>query len=180
VIDQTSLYRHFSKDDSLLYIGISLSALNRLGQHSSNSHWYTKISKVTIEHFDTRTAAMAAEREAIILEKPAHNIQHVGGSIFEKEATKCIEVAEKVLGARDEFITRIVNIKLMYGSAELANELQIPHKALKALIDTGQLGYVKSMGEYDKVDRRKFMISGWQVIDYMESISTRSSHEKNN
>ena len=40
-----ALYRHFAADGSLLYVGISLSALNRLGQHKQNAEWFDKISR---------------------------------------------------------------------------------------------------------------------------------------
>ena len=39
------MYRHFGADGSLLYIGISLNALNRLRQHQS-SRWFDKIARV--------------------------------------------------------------------------------------------------------------------------------------
>jgi hypothetical protein len=43
------LYRHFDKDGTLLYVGISLSAINRLGQHKDNAHWFSSIKRVEIE-----------------------------------------------------------------------------------------------------------------------------------
>jgi predicted DNA-binding transcriptional regulator AlpA len=73
---KTSLYRHFSKDKKLLYVGISLSALTRLGQHALNAKWFNSISSVSIEHFDTLEKAIKAERAAIIQEDPQHNIKH--------------------------------------------------------------------------------------------------------
>ena len=36
---QTCLYRHYDKDDKLLYVGISISAYTRLSQHKINSKW---------------------------------------------------------------------------------------------------------------------------------------------
>lgn len=69
----TTLYRHFDSNNNLLYIGISLSALNRLGQHKDNSHWFNSISNVTIEKFNTREEALIAEKDSILLEKPLYN-----------------------------------------------------------------------------------------------------------
>lgn len=73
---QPSLYRHFNKDKKLLYIGISLSALTRLGQHALNTKWFNSITFISIEHFDTLEEATKAERVAIIREDPQYNIRH--------------------------------------------------------------------------------------------------------
>jgi hypothetical protein len=68
-----TLYRHFAADGSLLYIGISLRAMARLGQHRRHAHWFHQIAIVTMEKFPTREAVRAAEKAAIQAERPAHN-----------------------------------------------------------------------------------------------------------
>lgn len=68
------MYRHWDADGRLLYVGISLSAISRLAQHSASSHWSGDIARVTIENFETREAALAAERVAVQSENPLHNI----------------------------------------------------------------------------------------------------------
>ena len=70
---RTSLYRQYSKNGSLLYVGVSLIALKRIIQHSACSSWFEEISKVEIEHFETKALALEAERSAIILENPIYN-----------------------------------------------------------------------------------------------------------
>jgi predicted GIY-YIG superfamily endonuclease len=62
----THLYRHFGKDGSLLYVGVSLSAVQRLAQHRSNAHWFEQIKRVEMETFETRQAVLDAEHAAII------------------------------------------------------------------------------------------------------------------
>jgi hypothetical protein len=57
-----------------LYVGISISVLQRLKQHQK-SHWWRSISHVTFERFNSRNAALLAEQTAIKKEKPLHNIQ---------------------------------------------------------------------------------------------------------
>jgi excinuclease UvrABC nuclease subunit len=69
------LYRHFDKNDRLLYVGISLSVFQRLAQHRSRAHWFEQICRVEMEQFATREEAKAAERVAIKREKPLFNIQ---------------------------------------------------------------------------------------------------------
>jgi len=69
-----SLYRHFDKRGRLLYVGVSKNAIARIRGHK-NASWYSKISNVTIEHFEHRVDALAAEQEAIHAESPIHNKQ---------------------------------------------------------------------------------------------------------
>lgn len=71
----TYLYRHFDAEGQLLYVGISLSALTRLGQHKENAQWYGRIARVEIQTFPSRAAALHAEREAVRTEQPSFNIK---------------------------------------------------------------------------------------------------------
>ncbi|MFL9922575.1 hypothetical protein PQR75_46670 [Paraburkholderia fungorum] len=72
----TDLYRHFDADGTLLYVGISLSAIARLKQHKSAAGWRGKITKVTIETLPSREAALDAESAAIKTERPVWNKHH--------------------------------------------------------------------------------------------------------
>lgn len=71
-----SLYRHFDKDGNLFYIGISLSAIQRLSQHR-RSRWFDEIASIKIEKFKSRQDAARAEMIAIRTERPIFNIQLV-------------------------------------------------------------------------------------------------------
>lgn len=70
------LYRHWNVDDQLLYVGISGTSLKRFVQHNSTSEWASQVVKITIERFPTRLEAQIAEVEAILAEKPLHNVLH--------------------------------------------------------------------------------------------------------
>lgn len=72
----TQLYRHFDASGTLLYVGISLGVMHRLAQHMSGSPWTADIARVEVMRFETRAEALRAEREAIQIEKPLHNIVH--------------------------------------------------------------------------------------------------------
>lgn len=75
-MSKTALYRHFDAFGRLLYVGISGSHLRRLAQHADGASWATDIASVTVDHYPTRAVAVAAERQAIRTERPAHNIAH--------------------------------------------------------------------------------------------------------
>lgn len=79
------LYRHFSGDGTLLYVGISLNAVLRQYAHKTGrAPWFTQIAKIEIETFSSKYAAMEAERKAIKNEKPLYNVLHnLGGERLE-------------------------------------------------------------------------------------------------
>jgi len=67
------LYRHFSADGELLYVGISLNAMARFHVHRRVAEWRDLVATITIEKFKTRAAAEKAERAAIRKEGPKFN-----------------------------------------------------------------------------------------------------------
>ena len=69
----TALYRAYSQTDQLLYVGISLSVMNRLSQHKTSSAWFKKASRVEVEWHPTKKAALEAELIAIRNENPIYN-----------------------------------------------------------------------------------------------------------
>lgn len=73
---KTSLYRAYSADEELLYVGISISFLTRLGQHRRGAFWFEEVATIKVRHFDSRAAAAPAEASAIVAEKPRYNAQH--------------------------------------------------------------------------------------------------------
>jgi predicted DNA-binding transcriptional regulator AlpA len=68
------LYRHFDAGGTLLYVGVSISALNRLMGHKEKAHWYWTIARMDVTNYETRQASLDAERKAIIEEMPLFNI----------------------------------------------------------------------------------------------------------
>lgn len=91
------LYRHFGADDLLLYVGISLSTVSRLAQHRTQSGWFHKIVKITIENFRTISEARFSEKSAIKKEKPIYNFMHNSQKKIKKETPiKIVTVDEAV------------------------------------------------------------------------------------
>lgn len=72
----TDLYRYYDKDNKLLYVGISVSAITRQGQHKDSAVWYPEFTHMTKETFRTRKEALLAEKLAIKQEHPIYNITH--------------------------------------------------------------------------------------------------------
>jgi len=71
------LYRLFNADDELLYIGVSMSALKRIGEHRADKDWWQEVAKITIEtHQMHRSTIEELERYAIQTEQPKYNKRH--------------------------------------------------------------------------------------------------------
>lgn len=81
-LSKHAVYRHFSEDGVLLYIGTSGNPFERLVCHKSLSSWAHQVSTISIDWFETKEEARVAEKAAIQAEEPLHNAQ------FLREETK--------------------------------------------------------------------------------------------
>jgi hypothetical protein len=72
------LYRHYDAGGDLLYVGITLSPLQRHAKHFAVSPHRYQIFKVLIEPFASRADALQAEELAIREEFPKFNARHNG------------------------------------------------------------------------------------------------------
>lgn len=69
-----ALYRIWSGDNRLLYVGCSCHPLGRIMAHSRITAWATDIHSVSLEWFDDKASARAAEQTAIEAELPEWNV----------------------------------------------------------------------------------------------------------
>ncbi|MGX9855758.1 hypothetical protein ACR03S_10015 [Limimaricola variabilis] len=169
--DQTThLYRHFSSDGDLLYVGVSLSTVARLAQHRLYSGWFEDIARVEIEKFSSREAALAAEAIAVRTERPRCNVM-----LQREEKPKPLSAFEEFELARKRIYNRAVNLKPLYSVPEAAELLAMSDALVRKEITSGRLGaYVRNehvrmvAGQERKTIR--YAISGWHIIDYVESM----------
>jgi predicted GIY-YIG superfamily endonuclease len=165
---KTSLYRHFEKDGTLLYVGISLNHVVRLSQHKAASSWFEKIATVTIEQFETRAEALQAETKAVVNEKPLHNIQKQG----EPEPPP-----NEFEDARRGITFRVVALHPLYTLQQAGQLLDLNGKTIKHLTDTGVLGTIVIPARTDRLTihgtpyKDKTYITGWQILDCLEVLS---------
>jgi predicted GIY-YIG superfamily endonuclease len=155
---ETALYRHFDSEGKLLYVGVSLSAVARLAQHRDNSHWYRRIANMTTEWHPNRDAALKAERHAVRTENPECNIM-LKETAAEKAFRLKLEAAEQ---SRGKLLTRTVVFKPIYTLPQVAEALgYVTSHTPKRLIAEGKLGAC--------TEGSKTFVTGWQLIDYLES-----------
>ncbi len=71
----TFVYRFFAADDVLLYVGISDDWKNRCEQHRARAPWYQMATYLTVEQYENRRLAFAAESWALAYEDPKWNTE---------------------------------------------------------------------------------------------------------
>src|SRR6476620_1507799 len=70
------LYRLYSEDGELLYVGITSDVVARMAGHRADKYWWGEVARKRFEYLETRAELEAAERLAIIREKPLYNITY--------------------------------------------------------------------------------------------------------
>lgn len=70
------LYRFYSKTGQLLYVGITMNPPQRFRDHRDSKEWWDQVAGITVESYDTRKDLAEAEKRAIRVERPQHNIVH--------------------------------------------------------------------------------------------------------
>lgn len=71
---RTALYRFYDEGGALLYVGITANLEARRIEHGRAQPWWPHVAKETVEWFETRPPARAAELEAIKSERPLYNV----------------------------------------------------------------------------------------------------------
>lgn len=72
------VYRHFDAAGHLLYVGCTSNPKRREASRLSSgegAHWVSRVAFTTHEMHESRDAALVAERQAIITERPEFNIK---------------------------------------------------------------------------------------------------------
>lgn len=72
--EDTALYRAWSPNGALLYIGITKSPTSRMRGHERTAEWWDEMQSVTFTWLPTREAALEAEAIAIVAERPPFNV----------------------------------------------------------------------------------------------------------
>ena len=71
--ERTALYRIRGEGDALLYIGITCNLAMRWNGHQRKQPWWDELRSLTVDWYDSRDEAEAAEEAAIKAERPKYN-----------------------------------------------------------------------------------------------------------
>lgn len=72
----TSVYRYYDQNNLLLYVGITSRGGQRNREHNATKEWWPFVVRQDVEHYPTRAAATAREKNLIRAFHPPFNKQH--------------------------------------------------------------------------------------------------------
>lgn len=72
----TSVYLYFDKSDILIYVGITGRGMSRQREHNRDKEWWSLTVRQEIEHYLSRSEALARERSLIETHCPPFNTVH--------------------------------------------------------------------------------------------------------
>lgn len=127
------VYRAFSKNNDLLYIGVTQNLKSRVSTHKSSKEWWLEVDRIDEESFDDRISALKAEVVAIKLENPKYN--------------KRILQDESKIGA-SEFISIRIESDLWLKIEQIA---KAEHRSISAQARMMLIKAVKELGNEHKV-----------------------------
>lgn len=71
----TYVYRCYDADDRLIYVGCTVSPVQRMDQHRQTSWWHEQVARTRFIVFPNRDYALSMERQAIADENPRWNVR---------------------------------------------------------------------------------------------------------
>lgn len=92
----TALYRIFGVADLLLYIGISDDFGRRWKEHARLQVWWPERRWMTVDWYDTRADAEAAEETAVKAEGPVHNKVYAVPQAIQRAAARPSSVRARI------------------------------------------------------------------------------------
>jgi len=171
------LYRHFAADGTLLYVGISLNSVVRLSQHKDASPWFAEIARIEIENFESRPVALAAERAAVQAENPKYN-KHLRPTRAQRSDLQKLAAEDYTPSLPEKAATKLTSNVVRFGLMYREDQLPLPlsRKQIRDYMDAGELGYFELQNTHCanrgkvRLDR---WVSGWQLIDFLEWLSSK-------
>lgn len=127
------VYRAFSKNNDLLYIGVTQNLKSRVSTHKSSKEWWVEVDRIDEESFDDRISALKAEVVAIKLENPKYNKRilqdesKIGASEFISiriESDLWLKI-EQIAKAEHRSISAQARMMLIKAVKELDNEYKV-------------------------------------------------------
>lgn len=110
------VYRCYSADARLIYVGCTVFPRTRLEQHRISSWWADQIERVTYTVFPNKEYALYMERRAIESENPRWNIRHRNRTTWTLDDYRDWHTASTFNGAKEKRLESIrAEAKLHFG-----------------------------------------------------------------
>jgi hypothetical protein len=130
-----ALYRLYSADGALLWVGITHSLRERLAKHAEDKPWWAEVAHKTVAWCSSQREAERAEADAIRTEEPRYNIRHKPVPKPVRQSKRPLTGAERQRDWRERHARRTVELERAYDSIKAENaELRKQLTALKAVL----------------------------------------------
>ena len=70
----TDVYKLYDRHGELLYVGVSLSVAQRMGQHRQGKSWWRQVARIEVTHASSRQVALFMELALIRACRPRYNV----------------------------------------------------------------------------------------------------------
>jgi len=140
---------------------------NRTRDHEKFSEWWSEVSYIKIEHFSDRKSVLEAERNAVEAENPKHNIHHKKRKIEQEKPFTALDVTKEHITAR------LVSIPILATPEKISDIIGLPRKVIRNAIENGTLGHFEVPNS--TLTKMIKVSSGWQILDWLESLGAANS-----
>lgn len=117
------LYRCYDAAGRLIYVGCSVSPVQRMDQHKASSWWFDQVEKFRYTVFPGRDKAIDMERAAIATENPRWNIQGRDRALWSADDYRDFHFALTTKGASEKRIEKLRLEAFRRHNVDLANEV---------------------------------------------------------
>ena len=170
-----ALYRHYSEDKTLLYVGISNRIPRRIKEHRKLSKWFEEVVDIKIEWLPNRDSATVAEKKAIKEEKPKWNIVHNKQDeiIDEIEESILNETMNKNSRLHDKLWHGYKKATMLSSLSSVAEYSGISLHKIKLLVSVGRIKSVLEKRNYREryhTIYNVYVVSLWSLLVFMEEV----------
>lgn len=127
---RTALYRFYDEGGALLYVGITANTEERFAHHKNFKTWWPDVASTTIEWFDSRPPALAAELQAIHDERPVYNVNGSPWAVGRRE----LDPEERTITQSRSNLTEHVQQARFAGETFVVVDSTKTHKSVAALV----------------------------------------------
>ncbi len=172
---KVALYRHYSEDKTLLYVGISNRIPRRIKEHKKLSKWFEEVVDIKIEWFSERGTAAIAEKKAIKTEKPKWNIVHNKQDEIIEEIEESI--LDELVNKNSKFYNKLWNgykkATMLLSLSRVAECSGIPTSKIKLLVSVGRIKSVLEKERHREGNNKiyyTYVVSLWSLLAFMEEM----------
>ena len=178
----TALYRHYSSNGELIYVGISKNPYRRTGEHKALSEWFDKVSTIKIEWLPTREEALKAEKAAIKNENPKFNIVHNASDAIAEEIEE--DLCKIMVKERDGYSSRntlqkLANIAGLNTINQASEIIGLSARKIEELVLRDVIGAINIGERKTSAGRIKilYMIPYFEIMNFLDLVATADIRE---